>query len=111
MSAPTVHVPSPRRPGGPAPRVPGPSVPAPRQPEAPGTVLPGGLLGGRPGRRLGGRHRAVPAPGRRGLQVAARAGSLTTLVAMLVLATAVAGLADGRLPTGPAADVATATLP
>ncbi|MEV1291124.1 hypothetical protein [Pseudonocardia sp. NPDC049635] len=41
---------------------------------------------------------------------AARLGSLTTLAAMVVLAAALAGLADGEPPTGPAAEVADSTL-
>ncbi|MEQ3550506.1 hypothetical protein WIS52_08490 [Pseudonocardia nematodicida] len=43
---------------------------------------------------------------RRAFLLAARAGSLTTLAAMLVLAAAVAGLADGNPPAGDAAEVA-----
>lgn len=69
-------------------------------------------------RPAAGRHRAVPgvrgravSPTARAFVAVARAGSLTTLAAMLVLAAAVAGLADGTAPTGQAAEIASTTLP
>lgn len=60
------------------------------------------------------RHRAMPAPRSRTdrtLTVLGRAGSVTTLAALLVLSAALTGQLDGVAPTGPAADVITSTLP
>ncbi|BBG04694.1 MULTISPECIES: hypothetical protein [Pseudonocardia] len=57
-----------------------------------------------------GRHRVTGGTAARVFTVLARLGSLTTLAAMVVLAAAVAGLADGDPPTGPAAEVAGSTL-
>lgn len=136
MSAPVVRVPVPRRPvepatpyaGPPAPRhrsdvttsdvttpgVPAPGrIPAPRSaatgsPAAPAAAAP--ATRGPAHRPAAGRHRdaapAFPAAART-LTVLARAGSLTTLAAMVVLAAAVAGLADGTPPTGAAAEIST----
>ncbi|MBP2365743.1 hypothetical protein [Pseudonocardia parietis] len=124
MSAPVVRIPGPRRPvdltapfAGPGHRI---GVPAPR-------VTPGDRhrdggyrapehrpVHGPP--RAGsapGRHRGAPQPfpsAARTFTVLARAGSLTSLAAMVVLAAAVAGLADGNPPTGAAADVAVSSL-
>ena len=110
MTVPTTAVPT--------PRAATPQVPAPRRPvdRAPATPAP----------RLG-RHRVVgPEQARRwtvrtvrapnasmasGLvRLAAHAGSIVTLAAMLVAAAATAGLTDGVAPTGDAASVASATL-
>ena len=77
MSAPAVHIPSPRRPVG----------------------------------SIGRHHAAVGfSPAAQTFTVLARAGSLTTLAAMVVLASAVAGLVDGTPPTGSAADAAVSGL-
>lgn len=120
MSAPVpaVRIPSPRRPVGVA-------VPSPRAATGAAVVIPAPRRpadragdGARPADRpvpATGRHRAAArgragSPATRSLRALARAGSLTTLAAMLVLAAAVAGLADGTAPTGPAAEVATSSL-
>jgi hypothetical protein len=118
MSAPVVRIPSPRRPVGSAVRI--PQVPAPRpaheaghpdggrypQVPAPRPVPPvGPRAAGASGRHRGQAHPVV-SPAARTFTVLARAGSLTTLAAMVVLAAAVAGLADGEPPadgTGEAA--------
>lgn len=63
-----------------------------------------GALGGAPVRGAG------MSPSARAFLAVARAGSLTTLAAMVVLAAAVAGLADGAVPTGPAAGITATTL-
>lgn len=102
MSAPAVHIPSPRRPvrsAGALPQaLPSASpVPAPRSaPE--------------PRHRAGGpaRHGRPVSPVARTFTVLARAGSLTTLAAMVVLAAALAGLADGEPPAPGAAGTAEA---
>ncbi|MFP5069825.1 hypothetical protein ACLFMI_09190 [Pseudonocardia nantongensis] len=127
-----IAVPAPRAPQNPADgaahRL---AVPAPR-PASPRATAAGPAGPPGPGRNdtrppahpaAAGRHRAgarrsldVPGAGVRGAAVSpsgraflavARAGSLTTLAAMVVLAAAVAGLADGAVPTGPAAEVTT----
>ncbi|WP_156819543.1 hypothetical protein [Pseudonocardia sp. HH130630-07] len=72
---------------------PQPTVPAPRA----GAPEPGGVPRGVPGRHRG---PAGPTPLARSFAVLARAGSLTTLAAMVVLAAAVVGLADGSAPAG-----------
>ncbi|MFP5019757.1 hypothetical protein [Pseudonocardia phyllosphaerae] len=133
IPAPRTPVPDPvREPARPA------DVPAPRTPSRPEESRTGESLDqipctGEPrtqGRRAGGRHagptergrhrrtpvtgaqlRAGAVPVDRAFQVVARVGSVTTLAAMLVLATAVAGLTDGHPPTGEAAQLSIATLP
>ncbi|MDN5915826.1 MAG: hypothetical protein L0I76_12060 [Pseudonocardia sp.] len=87
-------------------RIPSPRVPSDTAPPA-GTGTSTGTGGEH------GKHRAVVAPmspGEKVLLVAGRAGSLTTLAALLVMSAAFAGAVDGTEPTGPAAQVATTTL-
>ncbi|ALE72136.1 hypothetical protein Ae168Ps1_2590 [Pseudonocardia sp. Ae168_Ps1] len=102
MSAPVVRIPSPRRPvgsAGPVPQI--PQVPAPRPaPEA-------GHRAGAPGRHRGTARPVTTAA--RTFTVLARAGSLTTLAAMVVLAAAVAGLADGEPPADGTGEAAVST--
>jgi len=97
----------------------GTAVPAPRAavPQIPAQRGPVDRAPAAPGHRAG-RHRVV-ATGRGAarsarpaelVRLAARAGSVVTLAAMLVMAAAAAGLSDGVAPTGDAAKVATATL-
>ncbi|MBC3189668.1 hypothetical protein H7X46_01130 [Pseudonocardia sp. C8] len=116
MSAPVVRIPSPRRPLGPTARD-GASVPTPRvttegrhRMAPPRSDEPGSA--GRPAAAAGRHRRPAPpcTPFTRTFTVLARAGSLTTLAAMAVLATAVAGLADGTAPTGAAAGVGISSL-
>lgn len=128
MSAPVVRIPGPRRPAEPESRptesrpteqtaplagpAQGADVPAPRatpgdRPHDGGHGVP------YPWRAAPGRHRGptqVFPSAAQTFTVLARAGSLTTLAAMVVLAAAVAGLADGNPPTGPAAEIAVSSL-
>lgn len=98
----------------PAPRAAAPQIPTPRRPVD--------LAPAAPDRH--GRHRLVE-PARTEPQaaqtsrmsrtselvtLAARAGTVVTLAAMLVAAAAAAGLTDGVAPSGDAATVATSTL-
>jgi len=93
----------------PAPRAATPRIPTPRRPvdRVPGT----------PAQRCGRHRSADPIRAQRRtsttgelIALAARAGSIVTLAAMLVAAAATAGLADGVAPSGDAAKVASSTL-
>ena len=100
-----VPAPRPATTGSPAAR---PVPPRTLPPAVPAAAAP--ATRGPAHRSAAGRHRdagpAFPAAART-LTVLARAGSLTTLAAMVVLAAAVAGLADGTPPTGAAAEIST----
>lgn len=113
-----LHIPAPRPPSdraactdaGPDIRIPSPRTPSDAvRPAA--TATPATTPAATPAEA--GKHRVVVVPmsaGAKVLLVAGRAGSLTTLAALLVMSAAVAGALDGSEPTGPAAQVATTTL-
>ncbi|RZT88444.1 hypothetical protein EV383_5386 [Pseudonocardia sediminis] len=103
----TLDIPAPRPPSDRSARAeagPGIRIPSPRVPSDVARA-------GQPVES--GRHRAVVARlsrTDRALLIAGRAGSVTTLAALLVMSAAFAGVFDGSVPTGPAAQVATTTL-
>lgn len=110
MSAPVVRIPGPRRPAEPESR---PTESRPTEHTAPFAGPAHRADIPYPRRAAPGRHRGPAQPFPSAAQtftVLARAGSLTTLAAMVVLAAALAGLADGNPPTGPAAEIAASSL-
>ncbi|MEU6698999.1 hypothetical protein [Pseudonocardia sp. NPDC046786] len=94
---PTAQRPTAQRPAGLRPAAPEQRSPAPGPPANRDRI---------PAREAAGRGGTAA----RVFTIVARLGSLTTLAAMVVLAAAVAGLADGDPPTGPAAEVSGSTL-